>query len=250
MKKTGYWALACLLAVITVFSGCASNGGKEAAEGTVRVLFASAVVDSSVAEEYASKLAERSDAIQAVECNTISLGNQSDPTMYMAGTMKIAAMVAGKEIDVIFFDRDAAAADARAETFYAMDELFSADELAQMQDNISFMADFQPLNEKELEAVRRVQEIFRSRHLIPCTSCRYCTDGCPKHISIPDLFAVMKTKQLYHDWNADYYYNVVHTAPGRKASDCLKCGKCEKVCPQHLPIRKLLEDVAAEFEKA
>ncbi len=136
MKKTGYWALACLLAVITVFSGCASNGGKEAAEGTVRVLFASAVVDSSAAEEYASKLAERSDAIQAVECNTISLGNQSDPTMYMAGTMKIAAMVAGKEIDVIFFDRDAAAADARAETFYAMDELFSVDELAQMQDRL------------------------------------------------------------------------------------------------------------------
>ena len=80
-------------------------------------------------------------------------------------------------------------------------------------------------------------------------ACRYCTDGCPKHISIPDLFATMNTKQLYHDWNADYYYNVVHTAPGRKASDCLKCGKCEKVCPQHLPIRKLLEDVAKEFEK-
>ena len=122
--------------------------------------------------------------------------------------------------------------------------------LEQMQDNLSFMKDFQPLNETELAAVRKVQEIFRSKHLIPCTSCRYCTDGCPKHISIPDLFAVMNTKQLYHDWNADYYYNVVHTAPGRRASDCLKCGKCEKVCPQHLPIRQLLESVAKEFEKA
>ena len=60
----------------------------------------------------------------------------------------------------------------------------------------------------------------------------------------------MNTKQIYRDWNADYYYNVVYTAPSRKASDCIKCGKCEKVCPQHLPIRKLLEDVAAEFEKA
>ena len=47
-----------------------------------------------------------------------------------------------------------------------------------------------------------------------------------------------------------HYYSVLHTAPGRRASDCLKCGKCEKVCPQHLPIRKLLEDVAKEFEKA
>ena len=88
---------------------------------------------------------------------------------------------------------------------------------------------------------------FRGKHLIPCTSCRYCTDGCPKHIAIPDLFATMNTRQLYHDWNAGYYYDI-HTMDGRKASDCVKCGKCEHVCPQHMPIRKLLEDVAKEFE--
>ena len=70
-----------------------------------------------------------------------------------------------------------------------------------------------------------------------------------EHISVPDRFATMNTKQIHHDWNADYYYNVVHTAPGRRASDCVKCGRCEKVCPQHLPIRRLPEDVAKEFEK-
>ena len=123
-------------------------------------------------------------------------------------------------------------------------------DMEQMLDNTSFMADFQPLNEREMAAIRKVQEIFRSKNLIPCTACRYCTDGCPQHISIPDLFAVMNTKQIHHDWNADYYYNEVHTAPGRRASDCLECGKCEKACPQHLPIRKLLKDVAKAFEKA
>ena len=123
-------------------------------------------------------------------------------------------------------------------------------DMEQMLDNTSFMADFQPLDDKEMAAIQKVQEIFRSKNLIPCTACRYCIDGCPQHISIPDLFAVMNTKQIHHDWNADYYYNEVHTAPGRRASDCLECGKCEKACPQHLPIRKLLKDVAKAFEKA
>lgn len=121
--------------------------------------------------------------------------------------------------------------------------------MEQMTDNISFMKDFQPLDDKEKAAVEKVREIFRSMNLIPCTSCRYCVAGCPKNISIPDLFAVMNTKQIYHDWNADYYYNQVHTKHGGKASDCIKCGKCEKACPQHLHIRELLVDVAKEFEK-
>lgn len=121
--------------------------------------------------------------------------------------------------------------------------------MEQMKDNLSYMRDFKPLNETELTAVNKVQEIFHKMNMIPCTACRYCVEGCPKQISIPDLFAIMNIKQLHHDWNADYYYEEVHTAPGRRASDCLKCGKCEKICPQHLPIRKLLEEVAKEFDK-
>lgn len=119
----------------------------------------------------------------------------------------------------------------------------------QVQDNISFMKDFKPLDETELAAIAKVQEIFRSKNLIPCTGCRYCTDGCPKQIAIPELFATMNAKQIYHDWHTDYYYNAVYALPGHKASDCVKCGKCESVCPQHLPIRQLLENVAKEFEK-
>ena len=114
---------------------------------------------------------------------------------------------------------------------------------------LGYMKDFQPLNETELEAVKKVQSIFCGMNLIPCTACRYCTDGCPRQIAIPDLFAVMNTKQIYHDWNADFYYNNVYTGAGRRASDCIQCGRCEKACPQHLPIRRLLTEIAAEFDK-
>lgn len=123
-------------------------------------------------------------------------------------------------------------------------------DMAQMQDNISCMKDFQPLTEKETEAVNKVREIFHSMNLIPCTACRYCVAGCPKQIAIPDLFALMNAKKIYNDWNADFYYGTVHTGGGKgKASECIKCGKCEKACPQHLSIRELLTDVAGEFEK-
>ena len=111
------------------------------------------------------------------------------------------------------------------------------------------MRDFQPLNETEMAAVEKVRAIFRGKNLIPCTACRYCTDGCPQRIAIPDIFAARNAKEIHKDWNSDYYYSQVCTAPGRRASDCLQCGKCEKVCPQHLPIRELLKEVAGVFEK-
>ena len=118
----------------------------------------------------------------------------------------------------------------------------------QLKDNVDYMKDFVPLNDKEMETVLKVGELLRNMGGIPCTACRYCIEGCPMKISIPDLFSCYNSKVQFKDWNAGYYYNV-HTQDGHgKASDCIKCGKCEKICPQHLEIRNLLTKVSETFE--
>lgn len=119
---------------------------------------------------------------------------------------------------------------------------------AQMTDNISFMKDVKPLTEREATAIEEVRAVFRSMDAIACTACRYCVDGCPRRISIPDLFADLNSHKRYVNWDGGWRY-AVHTEGRGKASDCIGCGKCEKICPQHLNIRKYLKEVAATFEK-
>ena len=85
--------------------------------------------------------------------------------------------------------------------------------MEQMKDNLSYMRDFKPLNETELAAVNKVQEIFHKMNMIPCTACRYCVEGCPKADLHPRPVCHHEHQQLHHDWNADYYYEEVHTAP-------------------------------------
>ena len=117
----------------------------------------------------------------------------------------------------------------------------------QMADNIGYMRDFQPLDSREMAALGRVREILKQQNTVPCTACRYCVAGCPKKILIPDLFACLNTKRRYQDWGSDFYYTTHTTGHGR-ASDCVKCRRCERICPQHLEITALLEQVAEAFE--
>lgn len=121
--------------------------------------------------------------------------------------------------------------------------------LAQMEDNLSYMQSPQPLTPAELEDISQVRDILRRQNTVQCTGCRYCVAGCPRDIPIPNLFACLNSQRKYQDWGSGYYYGV-HTKGHGKASDCISCGKCEKICPQHLPIRQLLAEAAQVFETA
>ncbi|MBQ2944070.1 MAG: aldo/keto reductase [Ruminococcus sp.] len=116
-----------------------------------------------------------------------------------------------------------------------------------MNDNISYMKDFVPLNEDEQKAVSKVTEILKSQTQIPCTDCKYCVPECPADISIPEIFSLYNGKKTLKEGCAREDYNRIFTDRA-KASSCIECGNCESACPQHLPIRSLLKEAVSEFE--
>ena len=124
--------------------------------------------------------------------------------------------------------------------------------MEQMEDNTSYMQDFRPLNEEEQAIVRQTVDIINRSIAIPCTGCSYCTDGCPMKIAIPKYFSLYNLdmqESREKDWTSQGGYYDNYEGKFGLAGDCIKCGRCEKICPQHLPIRKYLEDVAAHFGK-
>ena len=114
----------------------------------------------------------------------------------------------------------------------------------QVQDNIKTFTDFEPLSERERAVIDEVTAIMLDIPQIGCTACRYCCDGCPMKISIPDVFRTVNTMRLYNEeFRPKAFYSGLVERSGR-ASACIACGQCEGVCPQHLPIIELMKESA------
>ena len=120
--------------------------------------------------------------------------------------------------------------------------------MTQMEDNLSHMKDFRPLSEEEHAVIEKTVEIIHKSIAIPCTACHYCTDGCPKHIAIPEYFALYNNQKMFRllPGIATTYRNL--TVTNGKPSDCIACGRCERHCPQHLEIINSLKLVAEAFK--
>ena len=114
--------------------------------------------------------------------------------------------------------------------------------IAQMEDNLSYMRDFKPLTDNEQEVIRKAQAELVKDNSIKCTACHYCTDGCPMGIAIPEIFAVWN-REMYakSDDGGKRAYALATEGSGR-ASDCIACGACEAACPQRLSVISLLEE--------
>ena len=122
--------------------------------------------------------------------------------------------------------------------------------IEQMDENTSYMLDFQPLNNDEQEIINQATQVIRDAIAVPCTACHYCTEGCPQEIPIPEYFNLYNALRQFSDQkgNCKLYYNLLSKNHG-KASECIECGQCEAQCPQHINIIDNLKQIAESFEQ-
>jgi len=122
---------------------------------------------------------------------------------------------------------------------------------AQLLDNIKTMQNFKPLSEEEYRVIGRVIQLLRETRAIACTRCGYCLDGCPMNIAIPDYFTAYNNFTMFGEPERSSSFSAFKrlAEQGGSADDCLACGACESVCPQHLPVIEHMRSVAQLIQK-
>lgn len=120
--------------------------------------------------------------------------------------------------------------------------------MEQVEDNLKTFESFKPLSEQESSTIDKIVELINSRVQNGCTGCRYCMP-CPAGVDIPGNFRVWNTYHMYQNYNMVKRSWERGLGDEKQAKRCVKCGKCEQVCPQKLHIRDDLEKVQADLDK-
>ena len=120
----------------------------------------------------------------------------------------------------------------------------------QLEDNLKTFEHFQPVDEMEHKLLEEIAAQLLSVPTIQCTACRYCCKGCPKKIEIPEIFKAVNMLVTFGEHIRPHlYYDNIRAMGSARARDCIACGQCEGVCPQHLPIIELLRDASQRLDK-
>lgn len=185
-----------------------------------------------------------SDKVRARECYEVAVKHHKDVVVMepvRGGRLALLPYEAKKVLEKLSSASASSYAIRFAASFPNVKMVLSGmSSLAQMEDNVSYMKEFVPINEVEGEALKKVVAILNEEDIIPCTKCEYCLAGCPKHIEIPTLFSLYNQSVLSRESIPslkDNYHK------GVSASECISCGRCARVCPQHLEIPTLLKKV-------
>ena len=117
--------------------------------------------------------------------------------------------------------------------------------MQQMVENIETFSESKPLSNEEMDLILSIAETMKDS--IPCTSCRYCCDGCPMGLNIPLLINVYNEIRFSPSVNAAMI--VEFEEDSKKPSACISCGKCTKICPQNIAIPEVMKDLSDRLSK-
>ena len=125
--------------------------------------------------------------------------------------------------------------------------------LEMIKDNIATASDVQvgEMSESEEAMLQQVVKAINGKMKVGCTGCGYCVP-CPKNVDIPGTFSAYNRVHTEGKFSGlkEYFMCTAVRATSTAASNCIGCGKCEKHCPQQLPIRQALKDAQKELEPA